>query len=265
MMGREQNDRERALVVGAIAAERPSLLAITGDCVFDGGSASQWAAFDRLMTPVREAGIPVIAAVGNHEYWGGSDGGRALFERVAVGQRAYTVDLPPLRIVVLDSNHAMFSRGEWADQLAFYRSALAAADADPAVRGVMVLFHHPPFTNSTVTGDDLVIQRDLLQPFLDARKTLVLQNGHVHSYERFVRGGKMLVVSGGGGGPRAALATGDDRRHPDDVAGGPALRDFNFVVYTLDGDTLTAETRGLSKGGTDFRVIDRFALRWVDP
>jgi hypothetical protein len=254
------------MVVAAIAAERPALLAITGDCVFQGSSARQWADFDRLMAPVRDAGIPVIAALGNHEYRGGGDGVRALWARVplAGARHFYTTDLGPLRIVVLDSNHDRLSAGEWADELEFYRSALAAADGDERVRGVLVLFHHPPFTNSTVTGDDPIVERDLLGPFLAARKTLVLQNGHVHSYERYVRGGKMLVTSGGGGGPRARLATGDDRRHPDDVAGGPALRDFNFVVYTLGPDLLTVETRGLAKGGSSFRVIDRFALRWND-
>jgi dTDP-4-dehydrorhamnose reductase len=45
---REQNDPERTRVVHAIAETHPDLVAITGDCVFDGASDAQWRAFDAL-------------------------------------------------------------------------------------------------------------------------------------------------------------------------------------------------------------------------
>jgi 3',5'-cyclic AMP phosphodiesterase CpdA len=260
---REQNDRERGLVVAAIAAERPALLLISGDCVFDGSLAPHWRAFDQLTAPLHAAGLPAIAALGNHEYWGGHGGAQNFFARFPLARgRWYAVDFGPLRAVVLDSNFAELSDDEWQAQLGFYRAVLRAADGDAAVKGVLVLFHHPPFTNSTVTGDEDIVQRDLLPPFLAARKTLVMHNGHVHSYERFARAGKVLVVSGGGGGPRAALDVGPHRRHGDDQFAGPALRDFNYVVYRVTGAGLAAETKGLPKGGDAFATIDRFELPW---
>jgi 3',5'-cyclic AMP phosphodiesterase CpdA len=260
---REQNDRERALVVAAIAAERPALLAFSGDCVFDGSLTSQWRAFDRLMAPLHAQGLPAIAAFGNHEYWDGGRGEQSFFARFPLARgHWYAVDFGPLRAIVLDSNFDELSDDGWQAQLRFYRAALRAADRDAAVKGVLVLFHHPPFTNSTVTGDEGVVQRDLVPPFLAARKTLVMHNGHVHSYERFARAGKMLVVSGGGGGPRAALDVGSSRRHGDDQFAGPALRDFNYVVYQVTRTGLAAETKGLPKGGEAFVTIDRFELLW---
>jgi hypothetical protein len=84
--------------------------------------------------------------------------------------------------------------------------------------------------------------------------------GHVHSYERYVRRGKTFVVSGGGGGPRALLATGAKRRHLDDAFSGPPLRDFNFVLMSVEADAISAEVRGLPKGGSAFRTMDRFRL-----
>lgn len=72
----------------------------------------------------------------------------------------------------------------------------------------------------------------------------------------------MFVVSGGGGGPRAKLATGSDRRHPDDLFDGPALRDFNFTVYTLSSQGIDAQVMGLAKGNEEVRVMDRFFVRW---
>jgi hypothetical protein len=261
---RERNDAERARVVAAIAQERPDLLALTGDCVFDGGSDAQWAEFDELMAPLRAAGVPVVAALGNHEHWLGRDGASRIFARLPhlAGRFWYEVPFGPLRIVVLDSDEGALGARDWAAQRAWYEATLARLDADERVRGVLVVFHHPPLTNSTVTGDDAHVQTSLLPAFLHARKTMALLTGHVHTYERYLRDGKMLVVSGGGGGPRAALLVGDARRHADDLFAGPAVRDAHFTVYTVDDAGVHAEVRGLAKGGDAFRVMDRFELPW---
>jgi hypothetical protein len=104
------------------------------------------------------------------------------------------------------------------------------------------------------------VQRFIVPPFVRADKTLAMLSGHVHSYERFMRSGKLFVVTGGGGGPRAKLNAGSDRRHSDDLFAGPALRDFNFVLFTVASSGLTAEVMGLPKGGTSFSRVDRFSL-----
>lgn len=261
---REQNDPERARVVAEIARERPAFVAMTGDLVFGGASASQWAAFDQLAAPIREAGIPVVAALGNHEYWGGRDGEAHFFARFPHLDRAlwYTRAWGPIRLVVLNSNEGDLSTREWIQEQRWFARTLAALDEDRDVRGVLVLAHHPPFTNSTVTGDERHVQEAFLPAFFASKKALALMCGHVHSYERFERRGKTLVVSGGGGGPRAALKTGAARRHADDKAVGPALRDFNFVRMTIEAEGIAAEVRGLPKGGAEFHTMDRFFLRF---
>ena len=261
---REQNDPERRAVVRAITQERPDLLAITGDLVFSGWSASAWADLDTLTAPLRAAGIPAFAALGNHEYWGGRSATAHFFARFPdlEGQRWYTRAWGPLRFVVLDSNRGDLWEREWREQMRWFAATLAAFDADPEVRGVLVIAHHPPYTNSTVTGDELHMQRDIVPAFAAARKTLALLSGHVHSYERYERRGKVFVVSGGGGGPRARLAVGDARRHTDDRFTGPPLRDFHFIVMTVTPDGIAAEVRGTPKGGTTFRPMDHFFLRF---
>ena len=264
---REQNDPERALIVRAIADAHPDLLAITGDCVFDGGSDGEWEAFDALVAPLHAQHVPAIAAFGNHEYWSGRAGAEEhLFPRFPLDARRhwFAFAFGPLRIVVLDANQGHLTKGEWDAQVAWYEGALGDFDRDPAVRGVVVMFHEPPYTNSTVTGDEAYVQSDLVPPLARATKTLAMLNGHVHSYERFARGGKVFVVSGGGGGPRAPLATGADRRHPDDLVQGPSIREFNFTVYTLTPAGVDAEVRGVAKGGSDVRVMDRFTMAWPE-
>ena len=262
---RESNDAEREVLARAIPASHPALLAITGDLVFDGSSPAQWALFDATCAPIREAGIPVFAALGNHEYWGGKSGPENFFKRFPhlENKHFYAVAYGPVRLVFLDSNIDELRDGEWEKQRVWYEKTLADFDVDPEVRGVLVLAHHPPYTNSTVTSDEVHVQRVIVPPLVRAKKTLGLLSGHVHSYERFVHEGKMFLVSGGGGGPRARLAEGGDRRHPGDLFVGPPIRSFHFTVFTVTAEGLAAEVMGLSKGGTSVAPMDRFNLPWA--
>jgi hypothetical protein len=259
---RESNDAERPVLVGAIAAARPAFLAILGDLVFEGNSPAKWAELDALGAPIRAAQIPVFAALGNHEYWGGGSGQEHFFARFPHLEKKhfYAIAYGPVRLVFLDSNLDEVPAAAWEAQRVWYEATLAAFDADPAVRGVLVLLHHPPFTNSTVTSDEAHVQRVIVPPLLGAKKTLGLISGHVHNYERFQRAGKMFVVSGGGGGPRARLAEGAARRHPDDLFVGPPLRDFHFTLFTVTADGLAAEVMGLPKGGAHVAPMDHFTL-----
>ena len=70
-----------------------------------------------------------------------------------------------LGVVFLDSNMRWLPAPTWREQLDWYRGQLQAWDADPETRGVLVLLHHPPFTNSRVTSDTFHVQRDSFPPF----------------------------------------------------------------------------------------------------
>jgi Icc-related predicted phosphoesterase len=261
---RESNARERELVIQAIAAARPAFLAITGDLVFSGGSPEQWADLDALCAPLREASIPVVAAFGNHEYWGGAEGEDHFFARFPHLERQhwYSLAYGPVRLVFLDSNIDELTEAGWRRQLAWYERTIADFDRDPDVRGVLVLLHHPPYTNSSVTGDEKHVQRDFVPAFRCANKTLAMISGHVHSYERFVRDGKTFVVSGGGGGPRARLRMGDRRQHKDDSLKASALRNFHYLTFRAGKTGLEVTATGLPKGGSEWGVLDRFELPW---
>jgi predicted MPP superfamily phosphohydrolase len=264
---REKNDAERARILEAVADIRPDFVAFTGDLVFDGGSDDHWAEFDRLSGALRARAVPVVTAFGNHEYWGGrASAERNVFARFPVlgRQHWYAFPFGPLRLLVLDSNDAEMTKAEWTAQRTWYEHALAEADASPEVRGVVVLLHHPPFTNSTVTSDEPAVKEAFLPDFLGSKKTLAMLSGHVHSYERFGRARKVFVVSGGGGGPRAELATGAARPHPDDLFDGPAIRDFHFTVYSVGPRGLSAEVQGLAKGSRELHTMDRFELAFPD-
>jgi hypothetical protein len=258
---RETNDAERRAVLEAVAAERPAFVAFTGDLVFSGASDAAWADFDAIASPLHDARLPAIGTPGNHDTWGDADA-RRFFERFPAqqGEGALAARFGPIAIVLVDSNLDAMSEAAWTDQAAWLARTLDALDRDPSVRGVLLLAHHPPFTNSTVTKDEEHVAEGLVPPFLAARKTLAMVTGHVHSYERFQRDGRAFVVSGGGGGPRAKLLVGDARRHRDDLFPGPALRGFGFLLVTVHEGGAVVELRGLDKGGRAVTTRDRFEL-----
>jgi hypothetical protein len=262
---RESNGPERARLVEAIVRSDPDFLAFLGDLVFCGSSARGWRRFDRACSPLRSAGLPLFPVLGNHEYWlSGSRALRNFFSRFPeIRERHwYSVRYGPVGLVFLDSNVRFLPRVEWRRQLDWLEGVLTAGDADPDVRGILVLLHHPPFTNSTVTSDELHVQRFFVPPFRAARKALAMISGHVHSYERFARDGKVFVVAGGGGGPRARLAGERRRRHADDTFAGPPLRFFHYLDCAVEEGGIAVEVRGLEKGGAEATVRERFLLRW---
>jgi hypothetical protein len=148
--------------------------------------------------------------------------------------------------------------GVWEEQVRWYAEELRKRDDDVDCRAVFVLVHHPPFTNSSVTGDDANVRTSFVPPFLAARKTRVMFSGHVHSYERFVRGEKAFVVAGGGGAPRVRLREGAKRRHDDDVVEAPLVRPLHYLAARLTAKSVLWEARGLTEETGAFTVLDRF-------
>lgn len=263
---RESNPAERDRILARIAADAPDFVAMLGDVVFRGSSPQDWAEFDRIAAPLLRQEIPVFPILGNHDYWVRARPALAnYFERFPhlSGRRWYTLRYGPVALVCLDSNRRWLPRRAWDEQVSWFAAELSRLDAAPEIRGVFVLVHHPPYTNSTVTGDELHVQAVFVPPFAESPKTLAMFSGHVHSYERFDRGGRVFVVTGGGGGPRIQLATkGRRMRHADDLFAGPAIRFFHFLSLRLTATGVEVETVGLAKGARELELMDRFALRY---
>jgi hypothetical protein len=262
---RPSNAHAGRQLIHQIVAAHPDFLAIVGDLVFWGASAAEWAAFDQLTTPLWAARVPVLPLLGNHDY--GLAPTAALphfFARFPYlgGRHWFSTTYGPLGLIFLDSNVRRLSAAHWDAQVAWYQLALVDFERMAAIRGVLVLLHHPPYTNSTLIADSLAVQHTFVPPFAQAHKTLAMVAGHVHSYERYARAGKTFLVTGGGG-PRMTVATGRRRRHSDDRFAGPPRRGFHFLLLTPLPSGLCIEMQGWQPPQEAFATLDGFTLPWA--
>ncbi|MGE3541156.1 MAG: metallophosphoesterase [Candidatus Tectimicrobiota bacterium] len=243
----------------------PDFLAMVGDLVLWGSSAAAWAAFDQLALPLWQARIPILPLLGNHDYGLVRQASlRHFFSRFPhLGRRHWFSALyGPLGLIFLDSNVRRLPAAHWRAQSQWYQQTLVDFEQQADIRGVLVLLHHPPYTNSLVVADSRVVQRTFVPPFLQSTKTLAMIAGHVHSYERYTRGGKTFLVTGGCG-PRMKLATGRRRRHDDDCFAGASIRDFHFLLLTLTPQGLHITMQGLPQSRQQGECLDDMTLSWA--
>ena len=164
--------------------------------------------------PLREAGIPVLAAMGNHDQYHRVDQER--FARVFSPPGGpelspdafwYAVDREGWRFLVLDTGPDLFGDRDPmrvdGPQLTWLAERLAEADR-LGLRPV-VLLHIPPFSSGRQEGGAPWVERRVVEGVLDRHPVALVLSGHVHAYERIVRPGfegrpVNYVVSGGGGG-----------------------------------------------------------------
>ena len=261
MIGREQNDVERKKMIKNIAMEKPGALILLGDMVSNGADINTWFYLKNMLKPVSNENIPIIPVLGNHEYWGNDS--TALYNAgqvFPVFQKThwYSVTYGYIVFIILDSNRDNLTGYEWSIQREWFENKLKYYDSDSSVKGIIVCVHHPPYSNSIVTGDNIYVKDAFVEPFLNSKKTMAMISGHAHTYERFSEKGKMFIVSGGGGGPRVLLKTGFNTHK--DLVNLPPPRPFNYLLLYPESKEIKIIARGLNKGSSQFYTIDNFSI-----
>jgi 3',5'-cyclic AMP phosphodiesterase CpdA len=164
--------------------------------------------------PLRKAGIPILAAPGNHDEYHLVDQAQfaSLFSPPGGPELSpdafwYAVDRDGWRFIVLDTGTDMFGDRDpmpvGGAQLTWLDAQLA--DADRLGRRAIVLLHIPPFSSGKEERGAPWVKRRVVEGILDRHPVALVLSGHIHAYERIVRPGfegrlVNFVVSGGAGG-----------------------------------------------------------------
>ncbi len=156
-----------ALIARAVRdaiAQQPDLVVLTGDFVCRG---NRWISrIQRTLRPLADAGLPVVAVLGNHDHFVAADAVRRALERsgITVLQNRWTS--------IAVSGHTLFVAG-------MDDSTTRSDDADATVRGLPDPRTHP------VLG---LTHNPRAAPKLWAKGIQGVLSGHTHAGQLFVSG-----------------------------------------------------------------------------
>jgi len=156
--------------------DRPDAIVITGDLA-DSGDAAQYVALSDLLD---QLGVPCYALPGNHD---DREALRTHFglDGEAAAPVSYSVQIGPLRLVILDSTKLGQDGGELDEvRLSWLDRELSAAPEQPT----MVAMHHPPLLTGAPAWDRIGIpepERVALGRVLERHSQVrLVVGGHLH-------------------------------------------------------------------------------------
>ena len=256
------NPVAHARIIREIVGLRPEFVLQSGDLVSNGRSPAQWAEFDRITQPLRDARIAYYPARGNHDL--GDIYPRYVPAAFDSGDKThrlyYAFTRHRSRFIIVDS---MQPYEPGSAQYVWLQGELARAQRTAV--NTFVMFHEAPFSVGP-HGPTPEAQRFLHPLFVRYRPRAVFC-GHDHLYYRTTRDGVTYLVTGGGGAPpyrpeNAQVAIPGDVYQRDVDGLGRPLGDaqYDALVYhaircDVDGPRVT-----LTAIRPDGSVIDRVTL-----
>jgi len=252
----------RRRVANRIAQLRPDLVINAGDLVDRGGSASAWSTFDEENAWLREQGVPYYPVLGNHDFMGGSiaeslDNFFARFPHLE-RRRYYDLRVGPVAFLMLDTNFNKQADVEIRGQLRWMQGKLEKLERDASVKLIIIVAHHPPFTNSVSIGPNIRVIHFILPLLSGNAKCQLFFSGHVHSYERFRVGGVNYIVTGGGGAPLDEVA---ESVFPQDLFVDGSIRPFHYCTLTILDTRCIVEMFQLQPDGS-WLSRDKLEVAW---
>ncbi|MCY7420275.1 MAG: metallophosphoesterase [Chitinophagaceae bacterium] len=193
-----------------ISDRKPAVVYILGDVVSLGYSNKNWKPMDVYLDSLRNKGIMVHAALGNHEVLLFAKKGQKNFQQRFPDhiKTGYIHTLDSVAVVLLNSNFNKLGSEENTTQIEWYRQTLEKLDADPSILFIITGCHHSPYSNSKVAHSSKPVQQKFVTSFLLSKKSRLFLSGHAHGFEHFRQQGKDFFVIGGGGGLHQPLKKG---------------------------------------------------------
>lgn len=159
----------------------PAGVFVTGDCAYDDGEIDDYKTFSGLLTPLREAGMPIHLTLGNHDnrerFWDALEAERTAKRPLADRQAVY-LPSPRVNWFMLDSlEKTRYTPGlVGAEQLDWLAKALDANDTKPAIA---MVHHNPGLLGKAGELKDTEALFKLIRP---RKQVKALVYGHTHDW-----------------------------------------------------------------------------------
>jgi len=258
--------KARRWLVEQIANEKPDAVLLNGDVPYSGDVVNDYEVYKTESLPWREGHIHVYPALGNHEFHG--DPQQALEHWWAAfpemrNRRWYSVQLgKEIYTIALDSDTSLLPG---SDQQKWLDKQLKGLPKE--TKFVVISMHHPPVadfqTKINVSHNprpNEIALRDYLEgvaPQLQAK--IIVSAGHIHNYERFLRGDVTYLVSGGGGASPVRV-----ERAPEDLYQSDDFPNYHYVKFVLEGNILRGKMyrlKDVNAESPSWEMRDEFAVQ----
>ena len=174
---------------------RPAAILHGGDCVHLVGRAADYAALVESLRPLREAGLPIHLALGNHDdrenFRKAFPAGEDAAARPVADRHVAVVESPRANWFLLDS--LMVTRltpGNLGEaQLKWLAAALDARAGKPA----LLLVHHQPELTGRPAISGILDSKALLDVILPRRQVKAVFFGHTHDWNVAAHEGVHMV------------------------------------------------------------------------
>ena len=260
------NPKVRRWLVEQIAQEKPDAVLLNGDVPYSGDVVNDYEVFKTETQIWRDRHINVYPALGNHEFHG--DPQEALdhwwgaFPQLK-DRRWYSAQIgKSVYSIALDSSTSLLPGSDQARWLDMQLTGLPKT-----TKFVIISLHHPPVadfqTRINVSHNprpNEIALRDYLEGVAPRlRAQIIVSAGHIHNYERTIRGGVLYLVSGGGGASPVRV-----ERTPEDLYQNNDFPNYHYVKFVLEGDTLKAKMYRLADAESktpEWQVRDEFIVQ----
>ncbi len=231
-----------------------------GDFSSIGMFDASWQPFDAFQ---RSLHIPIYPVLGNHDYYVFPFFSMKQFHRrfPGVDRTWYATTVGAVRVIALNSNFSYLSDEERLAQRSWYREMLSSCSLDSTVKAVIVVCHHPPFTNSDIIDPTADVQHEFVPAFLANDKCAVFITGHAHTYEHFIVRKKNFLVIGGGGGLLHPLRSGERRLFQDVFSDSASPRFFHYLECAVTPTAMNFSVHKLRSDFSGFETVDPFTVR----
>ena len=221
----------------AAVEEEADWLITTGDNFYIDDVEAAWS---EPFGWVREAGIEVVASLGNHDVETNTRR-RLVAEALGIEEDWYRSEIGEVVVLVLSGNRV----GD-EQQLSWLEANLEETADDM----VIAVFHQPAFSCSIHGNTQAVIDRWV--PLFEEYDVDLVLNGHDHNYQRHQRSGITYVVTGGGGAGLYEMNSCPEGTDPPIVAYDSR---YHFLVMSVGPDSVQVEARSVEGD-----VLDSFTV-----